>query len=106
MIIDKILDRKEGWGYSAKEFYEYCNSQEVGWPIARAMDEGTNFEVCCEILQYLVNNRYVPELVKYNTPETEELIDFVMDSDWLNDEPMSEAKRLQQEKFWAQLMAR
>lgn len=84
MIIDKILDRKDGEKYNAREFYLYCNSDEIGWDIARAMDAGTNEDVIAEIDLYLVNNGYLPEDVATWNKYAWELAKFVESVDWLN----------------------
>lgn len=91
MIIDEILSRKNGWGYDAKEFYNYCNwsggdDGKRGWPIARAMDEGTNKQVAQNILKYIFEIKYITTMDE----KAWELIRFIFSANWLEDEPMSE----------------
>lgn len=75
MIIDKILDRKDGYGYDASEFYCYCNGyNEHGNNIARAMGAGTNEDVQAAICAYILS--------EYNP----KICDYVNSRDWLNDE--------------------
>ena len=47
MIIDRILDRKDGEQYSPKQFYFYCMGymDGIGDDITRAMDYGTETDV-------------------------------------------------------------
>ena len=56
MIIDEILDAKEG-RYNAREFYEYVSESESffnsEWPISRALDGGTNADVQRELCAYI-----------------------------------------------------
>ena len=66
MIIDRILDRKEGEAYSPKQFYMDCMDYgEVGHDIARAMDFGTERQVKAALFQYLIDNEYNPEICYY-----------------------------------------
>lgn len=76
MIIDIILDRKDGYGYNARQFYCYCNGNgEHGNDIARALDAGTNTDVCNAINAYIIENGY-------NT----DICDYVSGCNWLEDE--------------------
>lgn len=69
MIIDRILDRKFGEPYDAKEFYEYCNEEEqifnLGTHIAEVMDNGTNGQVQAELCRYITNCGYNPAICDY-----------------------------------------
>lgn len=66
MIIDLILDRKDGYRYNAHEFYgEVMEYGEVGFEITRAMDEGTEEDVKNALCQYIDENEYNPEIKKY-----------------------------------------
>lgn len=70
MIIDIILDRKCGEKYSPREFYrsimEYGEMWPgIAWPIARAMDGGTEKDVKRELCEYIDNNGYNPEIKEY-----------------------------------------
>lgn len=67
MIIDLILDRKDGQDYDARQFYneimEYGEIwPDIAHPIARAMDGGTNADVCLELCRYIEDQDYDPEL--------------------------------------------
>lgn len=66
MIIDLILDRKDGHNYSPREFY--FNVLEYGTPghgITRAMDAGTNRDVQKALADYILDNEYNPALCGY-----------------------------------------
>lgn len=70
MIIDLILDRKDGvfYGdqYDAREFYTGCMRYgEIGWGIARAMDGGTEEDVKDALCQYIEKNDYNPLICDY-----------------------------------------
>lgn len=66
MIIDLILDRKDGYRYNAHEFYgEVMEYGEVGFEITCAMDEGTEEDVKNALCQYIDENEYNPEIKKY-----------------------------------------
>ena len=66
MIIDQILDRKDGYGYEPKEFYLYCNGyNEHGNNIARAMDAGTNKDIQRAICEYITDNGYSSDICDY-----------------------------------------
>lgn len=66
MIIDAILDVKDGCGYDARKFYNYVSESESfffsDWPISRAMDGGTNEDVQRELCAYIDANGYNPEI--------------------------------------------
>lgn len=79
MIIDLILDRKEGKNrivkngklyttneYNAKRFYnEVMSYGQIGWEIAEAMDSGDNKDVQKALAHYIVDNNYNPDIIKY-----------------------------------------
>jgi hypothetical protein len=70
MIIDKILDRKDGHPYTPKDLYDYCtadfgNGNQTGGDIASALDGGTETDVKKELSRYIINNEYNPTLVSY-----------------------------------------
>ena len=50
MIVDRILDRKDGEPYDAKDFYNYCMEEQrifgyyIGGEITRAMNARNNLE--------------------------------------------------------------
>ena len=83
MIIDLILDRKDGerYGepYDAKEFYdkvtEYIRTfPELAVPIARAMDSGTNEDVQTALCNYI-------DFCDYN----ESIKDYIRSRTWVED---------------------
>lgn len=70
MIIDLILDRKDGQPYNAREFYndvmQYAETwPELANPIARAMDEGDENDVRRELCAYIDNQDYNPAIKEY-----------------------------------------
>ena len=63
MIIDLILDRKDGQTYSPAGFYrDVMEYGPEGWGISRAMDRGTNRDIQKAIADYILDNGYNPEL--------------------------------------------
>lgn len=70
MIIDLILDRKDGYKYNPKEFYnevmEYGDIwPELADPITRAMDSGTEQDVKNELCLYITKCGYNPQICNY-----------------------------------------
>ena len=84
MIIDLILDRKDGINkigynngrvitsekYKPKAFYnelmEYYNTMpELVEPIANAMDEGTEQKVKNELARYIIEQEYNLDIIAY-----------------------------------------
>ena len=66
MIIDLILDRKDGFGYDAKEFYNNVMGYgQIGFDITSAMDGGTNLDVQRELSIYILKNEYNHKLIDY-----------------------------------------
>ena len=83
MIIDLILDRKEGKNkiikdgklyttkeYNARQFYNnvmnyYSIFPEIVEPVANALDGGTNEDVQKELSLYIEKNGYNLDLIKY-----------------------------------------
>lgn len=71
MIIDLILDRKNGRRYSAHDFYLEVRKYErlgVGThceDISIAMDYGDNRDVQCVLCQYIQRNRYPADIEDY-----------------------------------------
>lgn len=75
MIIDCILDRKDGDPYSPEQFYrDVFEYGDVGFDITRAMDGGTEQDVKNALKQYIDKQGYAPEIKDY--------IDSV---EWLNE---------------------
>lgn len=64
MIIDKILDRKDGQKYNDKKFYnevtEYGNAF-----IANALDTGTEQDVKKALCDYIISQDYNPDICNY-----------------------------------------
>lgn len=75
MIIDLILDRKDGDEYKAKSFYndvvDYCSGDEI----SRAMDGGTEKDVKKALCRYIIDNEYNVDICNY-----------IMSVDWLIDD--------------------
>ena len=67
MIIDKILDRRDGCNYSREDArYIYEESFEFGfWELSRALDGGTDDDVKRELCRYIDMNDYNPEIKNY-----------------------------------------
>lgn len=70
MLVDYILDRKDGIAYNAKELYDYC--QEMGaihgdlyWNVARALDAGTNEDIQRELCRYIEKSGYNMSICDY-----------------------------------------
>ncbi len=70
MIIDLILDRKDGDPYNPKTFYNnimeynkvFNNSFEY---ISKAMNEGTDYDVKKALCKYILDNDYNIEIMKF-----------------------------------------
>lgn len=70
MIIDLILDRKDGYDYYPPEFYNELQAygnifHEIAWDIARAMDDGTEEDVKRELCRYVLEQGYNPKICEY-----------------------------------------
>ena len=70
MVIDAILDRKEGeeYGeeYNAKAFYDFVRSYgKIGEDITLAMDYGEEEDVKAALCDYIIINEYNPALCDY-----------------------------------------
>lgn len=69
MLIDLILDRKDGVPYNAKDFYtelcEYLSVFPFYGPIASAMDCGRNEDVVNEMCSYIDEQGYSPHIKDY-----------------------------------------
>lgn len=69
MIIDLILDRKDGMTYNAEDFYrdiiDYENIFELSHDISLAMDYGNNEDVQQALCSYIDNQHYNPEIKQY-----------------------------------------
>jgi len=69
MIIDLILNRKEGEPYVARDAYVYITEHESlfnkEYPISRAFDAGSNKDVQNALSKYILDGGYNPEIIKY-----------------------------------------
>lgn len=66
MIIDCILDRRDGSLYSPDDFYRNVFAYgEVGEDITKAMDFGTEQDVKSAICEYIIRNEYDPDICGY-----------------------------------------
>lgn len=68
MIIDLILNRKDGSKYNAKELYNYAiNCQDVVGAnrIANALDNGDEQDVKNALCSYIVKNDYSLKICDY-----------------------------------------
>lgn len=69
MIIDLILDRKDGTPYVPKQFYnavmKYESVLTIGRGISRAMDSGSEEDIRRELSDYVIGNGYNPEITDY-----------------------------------------
>ena len=76
MIIDLILDRKDGIPYNPKKFYneilEYEQNFFPGFPISGALDYGENEDVKRELKKYIIEQEYNPQIN-----------DFIDSVDWI-----------------------
>ena len=68
MVIDYIFDRKDGYGYDVKEFYDACMAYEE-FDIARALDGGTEKDVKKALCDYVIYNDYPKSICKYINSE-------------------------------------
>ena len=66
MIIDKILDRKDGELYNARDFYfDVLQYSRTGDEITRAMDGGTEDDVKKALCDFITGNEYNPQICDY-----------------------------------------
>jgi hypothetical protein len=66
MIIDRILDRKDGEQYTPKQFYDDCMAYGVvGHDIAEAMDNKEERDVKKELCFYVIEQEYRLEICDY-----------------------------------------
>ena len=64
MVVDCILDRKDGSPYNPREFYQDMLAYEAD-DISRAMDEGTEEDVKIALCDYIKFNDYNPAICDY-----------------------------------------
>ncbi len=66
MIIDLILDRKDGDPYSDRKFYfDVLRYGEIGDDITRAFDYGTESDIKRALCDYIDNSEYNPKIKDY-----------------------------------------
>ncbi len=66
MIIDLILDRKDGDKYRPEVFYrEVFMYGEIGFGITSAMDDGEEIDVKTELCYYVAQNGYSLDICNY-----------------------------------------
>ena len=69
MLIDIILDRKDGQAYNSRAFYNACMGYAQTFPcclpVVRALDGGTEQDVISELCNYIQEQGYNPEICKY-----------------------------------------
>lgn len=69
MIIDMILDRKDGCGYSPERARDYIMAEEecFGWEpnISRAIEAGDEIGAKAGLCDYIVSNGYNPGICGY-----------------------------------------
>ena len=70
MIIDLILDRKDGKEYNPRKFYNkimdyYQVFPEIAVPIGDALDSGTDKDIKKALCDYIIEQGYNPKLCDY-----------------------------------------
>ena len=70
MIIDLILDRKDGGKYNPKDFYQSTQKYNItfhgiGNEILNAMDDGTEEEMQKALCNYIDKQNYNPDIKNY-----------------------------------------
>ena len=69
MLIDLILDRKDGQPYNARQFYNEVSDYIDVFPsymdVTRAMDSGTEADVQRALCEYVAREEYNPALTAY-----------------------------------------
>lgn len=66
MIIDLILNRKDGKEYNPKKFYnEVKNHGAIGYDIVDALDSGTEKDVVKWLAHYIVFYDYNLDIINY-----------------------------------------
>lgn len=66
MVIDLILDRKDGKEYNPEEFYKGVRDYgQIGWDITEAMDEGEEKDVKRTLKNYIIDNEYNDKIAEY-----------------------------------------
>ena len=80
MIVDCILDRKDGTRYNVREFYHYCLGYMggLGDEITQAMDGGTNADVQEALCWYIAEQQYGLDICE-----------FIRSKNWIEDDPLN-----------------
>ena len=66
MIVDLILNRKDGVNYRVENFYrQVANYGEIGFDITEALDNGEEFDVKRELCNYIKENGYNSNINNY-----------------------------------------
>ena len=80
MIIDEILDRKDGFTYTTQNFYDYIKEEEPMFfedtPITKALESGDEERVKKELCWYVISQNY------YSV----DIIKFIMSVTWLEED--------------------
>lgn len=70
MVIDLIMDRKDGCEYNPHDFYIECMEYgKVANEITMAMDTGTENDVRKALCNYIDKQQYNPEIKNYINSE-------------------------------------
>lgn len=67
MLIDIILDRKDGDEYNPKELYNYCQDSVFQFyrKVAEVMDNGTEEQIKELLCSYIKEEMYNPNICDY-----------------------------------------
>jgi hypothetical protein len=65
MLIDEILDRRDGKKYKAKDFYNYCMKDEIYHDVAEALDNGEEKDIKKILCKYIMKEHYNPFICDY-----------------------------------------
>lgn len=67
MIIDRILDRKDGFGFSEADLRYMYDEATLFWMegLARAIDGGENSDIQRELCKYIDDNGYNKSIKRY-----------------------------------------
>jgi len=66
MLIDLILDRKDGKTYNAKEFYNQSRQYgSIAYDVVDALDRGTERDVKKCLKMYIVRENYNDDIIQY-----------------------------------------
>lgn len=105
MIIDLILDKKDGLNYDPKEFYNdvliYENTFNFEPKISLALDYGENSDVQKALCEYIEDNDYNPEIKDYiNSVNWLEKTLFIIRND--KEEEITRSEAIEMAKEWQQ----